>query len=196
MSYQHYFAVEWCERAVTRDAGDGSVASTPRYDATRVADSVCDSPATRSYKKRPSLRWVTSGAPVVNLMADPDLKECAAVAVASCFRLRCSASLSGCCRPERGRVSPPWTAPALGGWSGAPASLAPHSSAAPVGWDPNALRIDLHGCIRVRNVCLGNGARRISRLSPYGRLRCEKIRSARIGKAQDDWSGWVGQVAI
>lgn len=32
------------------------------------------------------------------------------------------------------------------------------------------------------------------RLAQYGPLRCEKVRSLRIEKAQDDSSGWVGKV--
>jgi len=34
----------------------------------------------------------------------------------------------------------------------------------------------------------------LSRLAPHGPLRCEKVRSSRIEKAQDDSSGWVGKV--
>lgn len=34
----------------------------------------------------------------------------------------------------------------------------------------------------------------LSRRAPHGPLRCEKVRSSRIKKAQDDSSGWVGKV--
>lgn len=203
MPQRHFFTVGWCKCAVIRDAGDGSMASAPRRDATLIADGRCVALVARS-KGCPGLRWVTSR-PGRELIPDPDLKGCAAVAVApiryvqrvpDCVRHCCSANRRwGVAGPGAGRVSPPWTASAAGYWSDAPDSLAHDSSAAHVGRDPNSLRMDLHGCRRVRHVCPGTRARRFF-LAPHGPLRCEKIGSARIGKAQDDSSVCVGEVVI
>lgn len=189
MSWQNFFAVGWCECAVTLDAGDGSVASTPRYDATRIADRGCTSQATRT-NGRPGLRWVTSrlcGEPDIGCRFERVRYSCSRTLslpsrCAACVRRRGSASLQGVVTgPGTGRVSPPWTAPASGYWPDASNSLAHDSSAAHVGRDPNSLRMDLHGCRWVRHVCPGTRARRFSSRPP----RSATLREDQIGADQE-----------
>jgi len=198
MSWQHFLAVGWCECAVTLDAGNGSVASAPRYDATRVADGGCAASATLS-EERPSLRWVTSRLSRGSDTGSGFERVRGSSRSIRSLRSRCTCLRStpvcgvllaqarpACLRHgplqrlATGRRTRLTCARQLGGpcWTGSELS-----SNGPPKMLPGM------------NVRPGTSARRFS-LAPNGPLRCEKIRSARIGTAQDDSWVSVGKVVI